>query len=82
MVAWAVPETDEYPEGVKYSFQYMDAENDTLLRFDNAPHHPEIAHHHRHRSDGEIEPVAYTGLRGLAEQFLNEVNEIHEQRTD
>ena len=27
MVAWAFPETDEYPEGVKYSFQYMNADS-------------------------------------------------------
>ena len=46
MVAWSVPPSDNYPEGVKYSFQYMDADGITLLRFDNAPHHADVTHHH------------------------------------
>ena len=24
MVAWQVPETEDFPQGLKYSFQYMD----------------------------------------------------------
>lgn len=82
MVAWTVPPSDDYPEGVKYSFQYMNADNDTLLRFDNAPYHTDVTHHHRHTSDGEIEPLDYASLRDLAEQFLNEVNELYERRND
>lgn len=82
LVAWAVPTSEEYPDGVKYSFQYMDADGETLVRFDNAPYHTEVAHHHRHPPDGGIEPLEYTSLRDLAERFLNEVNEIHERRTD
>ena len=38
MVAWLVPVSEDLPEGLKYSFQYMDADGDTLLRYDNAPH--------------------------------------------
>lgn len=37
MVAWTIPRSEDYPEGVTYSFQYMDADGNTLLRFDNAP---------------------------------------------
>jgi hypothetical protein len=37
MVAWQVPESEDYPEGLKYSFQYMDADGDTILRYDNSP---------------------------------------------
>lgn len=75
MVAWSVPSSDDYPEGVKYSFQYMDADDD-------APYHTDVARHHRHTPDGEVEPLEYIGLRDLAEQFLNEVNEIHERRNE
>lgn len=82
MVAWAVPPGEDYPEGVKYSFQYMDADGDTLLRFDNAPYHPDVARHHRHGPDGDVEPLEYTGIRDLTEQFLTEVNELHDRRTD
>jgi hypothetical protein len=36
-VAWQVPASDEFPDGLRYSFQYTDADGDTLLRYDNAP---------------------------------------------
>jgi hypothetical protein len=52
-VAYSVKPSDEYPEGVKYSFQYYDPEIDeTLLRYDNS--HTYEGHetaHHRHRHD-------------------------------
>jgi hypothetical protein len=35
MVAWQVPVSEELPQRLKYSFQYMDAAGDTLLRYDN-----------------------------------------------
>jgi hypothetical protein len=38
MVAWRVPVSEDFPQGLKYSFQYMDADGDTLLRYDNAPY--------------------------------------------
>lgn len=82
MVAWSVPRSDDYPEGVKYSFQYMDADGDTLVRYDNAPHHRDVAQHHRHTAEGDIEPLEYTTVRDLAEQFLTEVTEIYDRRTD
>jgi len=82
MVAWRVPESNDYPEGLKYSFQYMDADGDTLLRYDNAPHHPEIGRHHRHTPEGDIEGLAFEGLAALVDAFQTEVTDIYEQRTD
>lgn len=82
MVAWSVPESEEFPEGLKYSFQYVDADGTTLLRYDNAPYHLTVGRHHRHTPEGAIEPLEYTGLPDLIEQFQNEVTTIHEQRTD
>ena len=82
MVAWQVPVNDDYPKGLKYSFQYMDAGGDTLLRFDNSPYHLDVGRHHRHTADGEIEPLEYDGLSDLIEQFHNEVTELYEQRTN
>ena len=37
MIATAVPESDQYPEAVKYRFQYMAEDGRTVLRFDNFP---------------------------------------------
>ena len=83
LIAWAVPDSDEYPDGVKYSFQYMTADGDTLLRYDNAPHHrDDVGHHHRHTADGRIKPVEYPGLSSLRDRFEREVQQIHDERTD
>jgi len=39
MVAWQVPASEDFPTELKYSFQYMDANGNTLLRYDNSlPH--------------------------------------------
>ena len=81
MVAWAVPESEDFPEGLKYSFQYMDADGDTLLRYDNAPYHLDVGRHHRHPPEGDITKLEFTGLSDLIEDFQNEVNEIYERRT-
>jgi len=82
MVAWQVPTSEDFPQGVKYSFQYVDAEGDTLLRFDNSPYHLDVGRHHRHTSEATIEALEFTGLPDLIDQFQTEVNEIHDRRTD
>ena len=82
MVAWLVPVSEDFPKGLKYSFQYMDADGDTLLRYDNAPHHLDVGRHHRHPPEGDITKLEFTGLSDLIEDFQTEVNEIYEQRTD
>jgi len=81
MVAWQVPVTEDFPQGLKYSFQYMDADGDTLLRYDNSPYHLDVGRHHRHPPDGEITKLKFTGLSDLIDDFQNEVNKIYEQRT-
>ena len=37
MVAWQVPVSEDFPKVLKYSFQYMDADGDTLLRTTTRP---------------------------------------------
>ncbi|AXG09753.1 hypothetical protein DU484_07725 [Haloplanus rubicundus] len=46
MVAWQVPVREDFPRGLKYSFQYMDAGGNTLLRYDNAIYHLDVGRHH------------------------------------
>ncbi|EMA56897.1 toxin-antitoxin system TumE family protein [Halorubrum kocurii] len=82
MIAWQVPESEEFPQGLKYSFQYINPDGDTLLRYDNSPYHRDIGRHHRHAPDGEITQLEFTGLAELIDDFQNEVTEIYEQRTD
>jgi len=62
-LAWSVPESDEFPEGLKYSFQY-DAHG--------------VGRHHRHYR-GEVGGIEFEGLRSHLQKFLDEVETIHEQ---
>ncbi|UIO98480.1 DUF6516 family protein [Halobaculum sp. CBA1158] len=82
MVAWQVPMSDNFPQGVKYSFQYMDADGDTILRYDNSPYHLDVGRHHRHSPEDDITELEFTGVSDLIDDFQTEVNEIYERRTD
>ncbi|QHS17330.1 toxin-antitoxin system TumE family protein [Halopenitus persicus] len=74
MVATDVPESEDYPEGVKYRFQYMTAAGRTVLRFDNFPDHPDVGRHHYHTPDGVFD-VEYTGLSDHVRAFHREVDD-------
>ncbi|MDQ5769062.1 toxin-antitoxin system TumE family protein [Thiothrix subterranea] len=39
---------------VKYRYQYMDASQTMIFRYDNAPHHQQVATFSHHKHDGEI----------------------------
>lgn len=59
---------------LKYRFHWIDANAEMTFRYDNAPHHPEIATypHHKHRR-GEEKPEESKEV-GLIE-ILAEINE-------
>ncbi|MFB6178037.1 MAG: DUF6516 family protein [Halobaculum sp.] len=76
MVATRVPESEEYPEGIKCRFQYMTADGDTLLRLDNFPHHPETDRHHYHTPDGAFDDIEYTGLTDHVQTFYRKIDDI------
>lgn len=84
--AWAVPTSDRYPEGVKYSFQYGRTESDTgdgtIIRYDNFPDHPGATRHHKHQPDGAVETVDFSGLRPLFQTFKTEVTEEYGEHWD
>lgn len=80
MVATRVPESDDYPEGIKYRFQYMTADGDTLLRFDNFPHHPGVGRHHYHDPDGAFDDIEYTGLTDHVRKFYDRIDADDEER--
>jgi hypothetical protein len=82
MIAWQVPVSEDFPQGLKYSFQYMEADGDMLLRYDNSPYHLNVGRHHRHTPAGDITKLEFTSLSDLIGTFQTEVNEIYEQRTD
>jgi len=73
MIATSVPESDDYPEGIKYRVQYMAPDGRTLLRFDNFPDHPKVNRHHYHTPDGVDDDIEYTGLAAHVQLFRNEI---------
>lgn len=79
MIATGIPKSDDYPEGVKYRFQYMGEDGQTLLRFDNFPDHPEVGRHHYHTPDGVYDDIEYTGLKDHVQKFYNEMDARRER---
>jgi len=79
MIATAIPKSDDYPEGVKYRFQYMTEDGRTLLRFDNYPNHPGVDRHHYHTPTGVYDDIEYTSLKAHAQQFYNEMDDRRER---
>lgn len=77
-VAWSVPESEAFPEGVKYSFQYLGPDDEQVLRYDNANDAHGVGRHHRHHRD-EVEGIEFEGLRSHYRRFLDEVETIHER---
>lgn len=79
MIATAIPKSDDYPEGVKYRFQYMAEDGRTLLRFDNYPNHPGVDRHHSHTPTGVYDDIEYTDLKTHVQQFYNEIDDRRER---
>jgi hypothetical protein len=60
-----------YPVRVRYSYTYV-REGERIFRYDNAPHHPEIATHPHHKHIGPTDRLAPTDQPSLG-QVLDEV---------
>lgn len=75
-IATFVPESEQYPEGVEYRFQYMDQDGNTVLRYDNFPGHPDVDRHHYHTPEGAFDDVEYTGLRDHVRAFHADVDAL------
>jgi hypothetical protein len=73
-----VPESEAYPDGVKYAMHYGTKAGETILRYDNA--HPEEKGHERHTPDGTTE-IDFPGWEALLARFRTEVME-HERDTE
>lgn len=77
-LAWAVPESEQFPEGVKYSFQYIGPDDEQILRYDNANDAHGVGRHHRHYYD-DVSGIEFETLRTHFSRFLEEVERIHER---
>jgi hypothetical protein len=71
---WAVPESEAYPDGIKYRMHYGTTIGETILRYDNS--HAETKGHERHTTDGVDADYEYpSDYRTLLERFREEVDE-------
>ena len=77
-IVWSVSEGDEFPEGLKYSFQYLGPADEEILRYDNANDAHGVGRHHRHYR-GDIEGIDFVDLRSHVKRFLEEVETIDER---
>lgn len=74
--ALSVPESEKFPEGIKYRFHYGTKGGETILRYDNSH-----GVHERHTREA-LEEIEYPGLSELYRQFTNEIDTRGEDTYD
>lgn len=60
----------------KYSFHWQDSEENLLIRWDNAPHWPDVdtyPHHKRVSTANHVEPSEETELREVLEEIARRI---------
>lgn len=76
MIVTEVPQSGDYPEGIKYRFQYMAEDGKTILRFDNFPGHPGVDRHHYHTPDGVYDDIEYAGPKDHVQKFYDRMDAL------
>ena len=76
IVAWKVPKSIFYPEGIKYSFTFVHKEK-RAIGFDNFNNEG----HHKHYM-GKKEPYKFKSLEDTANQFFKLVNKFEKIQGD
>lgn len=75
ILAWKVPKSKEYPEGIKYKFQAYNPETEeTILRYDNHNKHAG-SRHHKHIGEEITEKIEFNGVKEAYRKFVEEVEE-------
>lgn len=69
----AVPESEKFPDGVKYRLHYGTEDERTLIRYDNSH-----GIHERHTTDGLDEDYEFPGYDAVQERFWNEMEQFRE----
>lgn len=66
-----------FPDHSKYSYHWQTRTGDAFIRWDNAPHHPEIPTHPNHKHEGNR---VVSSSRVSVEEVLVEVAETLKKR--
>ena len=69
----AVPDSEKFPDGVKYRLHYGTEGGETLIRYDNSH-----GVHERHTPTGIDEPYEFPGYEAIQERFWDEVEQCRE----
>ena len=70
--AFRIPISEDYPRGIKYSFQHYDPETGrTLLRYDNHAEHSG-ARHHKHLGSKRTCSIDFESLQAHFKKFMIE----------
>lgn len=69
----AVPESEKFPDGVKYRLHYGTDDGVTLIRYDNSH-----GVHERHTPEGLDDDYEFPGYDAVQERFWDEVEQCHE----
>ena len=76
IVAWKVPKSKHYPEGVKYSFTFVHRQK-RIIAFDNFNNEG----HHRHYLS-EKKECEFESLEKTAEDFFRLVEDFEKKQSD
>jgi hypothetical protein len=69
----AVPESEKFPDGVKYRLHYGTDEGDTLIRYDNS--HSAHEHHMHEGIDGNYD---FPGYEAVQKRFWDDVAQLRD----
>ena len=63
-----------FPHTSKYSYHWQTSTDEMLVRWDNAPHHPEILTHPHHKHDEErIGPAARVSIEDILAELATKL---------
>jgi len=69
----SVPESEKFPDGVKYRLHYGTVDGTTLIRYDNAH-----GDHERHTPDGLDDDYDFPGYDELQDRFWSAVEQFRD----
>jgi len=67
----SVPESEKYPDGVKYRLHYGTEDGTTLVRYDNSH-----GVHERHTRDGLDDEYEFPGYDAIQDRFWEEFDRL------
>jgi hypothetical protein len=73
----AVPESEKFPDGIKYRLHLGTEEGETLIRYDNSH-----GDHERHTRDGLDQDYEFPGYDAVQQQFWQEIDQFRTDAND